>query len=139
MERKQDYMTKNDEYKPTAAEKRLLEVLINPDNVGSSVTELCNLANVSRNKYYEAMKKVEFATLVNNMTMELIKGKAASVLNASFKYALEKKGYQDRKLILTIAGIYVDKSQTEITGGIEVNNPFKNLTEEELRKLAKNE
>ena len=70
-------MTENDKYKPTPAEKKLLEVLLNAENVGKSVQELCNLAGVSRNKYYDAMKKQEFVDLVNKTTMELIKGKAA--------------------------------------------------------------
>ncbi len=50
-------MTKTNIYEPTVAEKKLLEVLINPEHLGKNVTELCNLANVSRNKYYDAMKK----------------------------------------------------------------------------------
>lgn len=66
---------KNDKYKPTPAEKKLLEVLLNAENVGKSVQELCNLAGVSRNKYYDAMKKQEFVDLVNKTTMDLIKGK----------------------------------------------------------------
>lgn len=128
--------TKENEYKPTAAEKKLLEVLINPDNLGKSVQELCSLAKIGKTKYYDAMGKSDFSALVNKTTMDLIKGKASDVLNASYKYALTEKGHQDRKMILTIAGLYVDKKETEISGGLEVNNPFAGLTEEELRKLA---
>lgn len=128
-------MTKNDKYKPTAAEKKLLEVLINPEHVGKSVQELCNLAKVSRNKYYDAMKKESFVALVNNITMDLIKGKAADVLNATYKYALTEKGHQDRKMILTIAGVYAEKTETKVTGEMNVNsNPLSELTTDELRK-----
>jgi hypothetical protein len=35
---------KQDKYKPTHSEKKLLEVLINPNNIGKSITERCNLA-----------------------------------------------------------------------------------------------
>ena len=68
--------------------------------------------------------------------MDLVTAKAGSVLNAAYKYAMKEKGFQDRKMILTIAGIYVDKTQTELSGGIKVSNPYEGLTEEELRKLA---
>ncbi|MFQ8932677.1 MAG: phBC6A51 family helix-turn-helix protein [Lactococcus lactis] len=129
-------MTKGNIYKPTTAEKKLLEVLINPENAGKTVTDICNLANVSRRKYYEAMGKEEFSNLVNETTMDLVTAKAGSVLNAAYKYAMKEKGFQDRKMILTIAGIYVDKAQTELSGGIKVSNPYEGLTEEELRKLA---
>lgn len=130
-------MTKTNIYKPTVAEKKLLEVLINPEHLGKNVTELCNLANVSRNKYYDAMKKEAFQELVKSTTLELVKAKIGDVLNATYIYSLGEKGHQDRKLLLTMAGLYADKQETEISGGLNVNNPFTELTTEELRKLAR--
>lgn len=127
-------MTKKDTYTPTTAEKKLLEVLINPQNVGKSVQDLCNLAGVSRNKYYDAMKKKPFVELVNTITMDLIKAKTSDVLNATYKFSLTERGHQDRKMLLTIAGIYVDKKETEISGGVNVNNPFTGLTTDEIRE-----
>ncbi|MDT2483152.1 phBC6A51 family helix-turn-helix protein [Enterococcus avium] len=115
-------MTEKDKYKPTAAEKRLLEVLINPDYLGKNVTELCNLAGISRNKYYDAMKKKNFQSLVADTTQDLIKGKIGDVLNATYKYSLTAKGHQDRKVLLTMAGLYVDKKETEISGGLDIVN-----------------
>lgn len=115
-------MTEKDKYKPTAAEKRLLEVLINPAYLGKSVTELCNLAEISRNKYYDAMKKKDFQSLVADTTQDLIKGKIGDVLNATYKYSLTAKGHQDRKVLLTMAGLYVDKKETEISGGLDIAN-----------------
>ena len=129
-------MTEKDKYKPTAAEKRLLEVLVNPDYLGKNVSELCNLAGISRNKYYDAMKKKDFQALVANTTQDLIKGKIGNVLNATYKYSLTAKGHQDRKVLLTMAGLYVDKKETELSGSVGVSNPYANLTEDELRKLA---
>lgn len=129
--------TKDDKYKLTAAEKKLFEVLVNPENTGKTVTELCNLARISRNKYYDAMKKDGFVSLVNETTMELIKGKASDVLNATYKFALKEKGHQDRKMLLTIAGIYVDKSV--VTGDLKISNPYAGLTTDELRKLARSD
>jgi len=132
-------MTKPNIYKPTTAEKKLLEVLINPEYVGSSVTDICNLAGVSRNKYYDAMAKDGFKKLVNDITLNLIKGKASDVLNATYKYALTEKGHQDRKLILTMAGLYTDKQETQIKGDVNIINPYYDLTTEELRALARSE
>lgn len=131
--------TKANEYKPTAAEKRLLEVLINPEHLGKPVMELCSLAKIGKTKYYQAMKKDDFVELVNEVTMDLIKGKAADVLNATYKYAMTAKGHQDRKMLLTIADIYRDKQETKMTGDINVNNPYEGLSTEELRKLARSE
>ena len=131
-------MTIEDKYKPTAAEKRLLEVLINPEYLGKNVSELCNLAGVSRNKYYDAMKKEQFQTLVGQTTKDLVKGKISDVLNATYKYSLTAKGHQDRKILLTMAGLYVDKHETELSGSVNTNL-FADLSEDELRKLARDD
>lgn len=133
-------MTKNDIYKPTAAEKKLLEVLINPENLGKNVTELCNLANVSRNKYYDAMKKQPFQELVKHTTLELVKAKIGDVLNATYIYALGEKGHQDRKVLLTMAGLYAEKTDTTIKADVTHHpNPYDELTADELRKLINSE
>ncbi|MEO1768281.1 phBC6A51 family helix-turn-helix protein [Candidatus Enterococcus ferrettii] len=130
-------VTKSDKYRPTAAEKKLLEVLINPEYVGDSITSICKAANVSRKKYYDAMGKEAFVNLVNETTMDLIKGKASDVLNATYKYALKEKGHQDRKLILTIAGIYTDKQEIEHSGGIDVRKQYEEMSDEDLEALVK--
>lgn len=109
-------LTKSNVYQPTNAEIRLLEVLVNPEFVGKTITHICEVAEISRFTYYEAMKKDGFVNLVNDTTMDLIKGKASDVLNAAYKYALKEKGHQDRKLLLTIAGIYSDKQEIEHSG-----------------------
>ncbi|GGP07302.1 phBC6A51 family helix-turn-helix protein [Oceanobacillus neutriphilus] len=120
-------MTKGDKYKPTAAEKKLLEVLINPEFVGLSVKNICNLAGVSRNKYYDAMKKPAFQELVKNTTLELVKGKIGNVLNATYAYALGEKGHQDRKILLTMAGLYVDKQDVNHSGSVDISSRAKEI------------
>lgn len=128
--------TKANEYRPTKAENRLLEALVNPDNMGKNVEEMCSVAEVAKNTYYKAMKKPDFVKLVNETTLELIKGKVSDVLNASYTFALTEKGFQDRKILLQMAGLLVEKTETTVNGNLNVNNPFSDLSVEELRKLA---
>lgn len=129
-------VTKPNEYRPTKAEKRLLEALVNPENMRINVEDLCAVAKISKNTYYAAMKKPGFVKLVNETTLELVKGKVSDVLNASYRYALTDKGFQDRKILLQMAGLLVEKSETTVNGNLNINNPYEGLTEEELRKLA---
>ena len=82
------------------------------------------------------MKKPEFVKLVNETTLELVKGKVSDVLNASYLYALTEKGFQDRKILLQMAGLLVEKSETTVNGNLNINNPYEDLSTEELRKLA---
>lgn len=129
-------MTKDNTYKPTVAEKRLLEVLLNPENLGKSVTELCNLAEVSRNKYYDAMKKDEFAELVSETSQKLVMAKIGDVVNATYKYALAERGHQDRKMLLTMAGIHVERTEATVNANVKhQNSAYDELTAEELRRL----
>ena len=74
--------------------------------------------------------------LVNETTLDLIKGKVSDVLNASYTFALTEKGFQDRKILLQMAGLLVEKTETTVNGNLNVNNPFSDLSVEELRKLA---
>lgn len=130
-------MTKTDKYNLTAAGKKLFQVLINPEYLGKNVEELCQIADVSRDTYYRLMKDGHFSDLVSETSKELVMAKMGDVLNATYIYALGEKGHSDRKLLLTMAGLYTDKQ--EISGGINVNNPFEGLTTEELRKIARSD
>ena len=119
--------TKSDIYKPTAAEKRLLEALVNPNSVGLPVQDLCNLANISRNTYYKTMRNPDFVKLVNETTLELIKGKVSDVLNASYTFALTEKGFQDRKILLQMSGLLVEKTETTINGSLDISESAKEI------------
>ena len=52
--------TNSDKYKPTAVEEKLIEVLLNPNCLGKSITEICEMAGVSRKSYYVSIKKDGF-------------------------------------------------------------------------------
>lgn len=119
--------TKVNEYRPTKAETRLLETLINPENVGKNVEQMCSVSNVAKNTYYKAMKKPDFVKLVNDTTLDLIKGKVGDILNASYLYALTEKGFQDRKILLQMAGLLVEKTETTINGSLDISDSAKEI------------
>jgi len=112
-------LTKGYGYKPTKAEQKLLEVLLNPNSIGKSVTAMCREAGVSTKVYYTGVKKEGFNDLVRDVSIELIKGKIAHVINATYENALEPKGFQDRKMILAMANAYTDKVEHE--GSFEID------------------
>lgn len=113
-------MTKTNKWSLTPARERLLETLVNPEHLGKNVTELCNLAAISRNSYYKFMDEPEFVEMINKTSLDMVKTKIGDVVNATYKYALGEKGHQDRKLLLTIAGLYADKSEVENTGDLGI-------------------
>lgn len=113
-------MTKSDKYQFTKAGRKLFEVLVNPEYVGKNVDELCQIADVSRDTYYRLMKDERYKEEVAETSRQLVMAKIGDVLNASYKYALEERGHQDRKMLLQMAGIHSDKQETTLSGGLGI-------------------
>lgn len=119
---KQNSLTTVDEYTITPAMARLLEVLLNPDNVGKSITDKCELANISREYYYQMQRKPDFQQLINKSCLDMIKTKVGDILAASLKSACNDgyKGHADRKMLLSMTGLYKDEPTI-------VNNNIQNI------------
>lgn len=127
-----DNNTKKNKYSPTAGEVKLLEVLLDPNSLGMSVVNICKKAKISRTVYYDALKKDGFTELIENASMELLKGKVSHLFNATYNSAISEKGYQDRKLLFTMLGIYADKQEVEHSGGVSIKSEI-------IEKYLKNE
>lgn len=115
-------MTKSDIYTMTAAGKKLFQVLIDPQHLGKNVDELCRIADVSRDTYYRLMKDDRFTQEVTNTSKQLVMAKIGDVINATYENAIGERGHQDRKMLLTMAGLYTDKQEIDSKGelGIKV-------------------
>ena len=109
--------TEDNKFIPTPAQKKLLEVLLNPEYYDKSVTDICGMAKVDRTVYYDAIKKPEFVDFYNKALVEIMKGKVDDVLKATYKFATtNSKCYQDRKVLLEMAKVYEEKTKQEISG-----------------------
>lgn len=104
---KHNYLTENDEYSPTPAELRILEVCLNPEHAGVSITERCQLADVSRETWYKSFRKPEFNELVNKTSLDLIRDGLGDALAALKKSAANPspKANPDRRLLFELAGV----------------------------------
>jgi len=108
------------EYQLTEKEKILLTVLLNPEYRTKSVTDMCKIANCTRTTYYESFSKPGFKAIYEEKTKEIVKQSIGPVVNAFVREAL-RGSFQHGKVILEMAGLYSDKQQIEVTGGIDVN------------------
>ncbi len=97
-------------YQPTDKEKRLLEVLLNPQHMYASVLEICSKAKVNRSAYYRAFKKPGFASLYTQESIALTRKASAPVVNACIKFAVRGSAPHAR-IILTMAGVYSEKKE----------------------------
>jgi len=143
MEKEQSFDKQNStEYKPTPAECKLLEVLLDPANRNKSKTEICSIAGIERGTYYNAFKKPEFKALIKKTALELTTEYILPVIHAFAKFA-QTGSYQHGEALLEMADIYKKTTRQEHTGPdggpIEtITNDLSHLSDQELDvELAK--
>jgi len=100
-------VTEVDDYSPTPAELRILEVSLNPETAGLNITEKCQLANVSRETWYKSFRKPDFKKLVNKTSLDLVQDGLADAVAALKKAASNPspKANPDRRLLFELAGV----------------------------------
>jgi hypothetical protein len=102
-------------YEPTKKEQSLLAVLLNPANRLKTVTEVCQLAECSREFYYNTFHKPGFVEYYRRTLMDLVKREVGQVVNTFLKEA-KRGSYQHGKVILEMADMYTEKVRQEHTG-----------------------
>lgn len=108
---------KNNErlYIPTSAERKLLLAMTDENNRTLTVADLCAVAGVDRQTYYNALKRPGFAALVREFTVGLFLGSAAQVAASVIKQATRGE-FKQQELVLKQAGIIRDNP------GVSVGN-----------------
>ena len=118
--------TNTDIYIMTAGETKLIQAMLNPENIGISVVDLCKAANTSRDTFYTAMKKPEFVKLYQETSLSMIKHETYSLIKAGIREA-KRGSFQHWKVLLEMAGLYSEKQNVQV-----------NMTFEQLLKNALN-
>lgn len=91
-------------YQPTAAEKKLLAVLSDPNNLTLNKTEICKLAGVTRPIYYNAIKKPGFRQHLREEALDLITGDILPVVNQIISEA-KAGSYRHQQMLVQIWGL----------------------------------
>ena len=132
--------TVTNKYEPTPCEEKLLQVLANPENIGKNVTDICQIAGISRDVYYKAYKKEGFVEYQQEMCRDLVKQSLLPVVNAFTKEAL-KGSYNHGKIILEMANLYTERKEVraEVKSEVKASNEVqvKLAEDEEGRELLK--
>jgi hypothetical protein len=88
---------------------------MNPDNLYKSITEICRIADIARDTYYEAFKDQSFLTVYNDVSKQIIQSAVMPTINA-FKKQAARGSYQHGKVLLEMAGLYKENSKVELSG-----------------------
>jgi len=102
-------------WRPTKAQERLLEIVLDPSNRMKSVKEICDLADVSRQTYYDAYRDENFVEYALLEAKKVAARYAVQVMGA-FVNEAKRGSYQHGLVILDMAGMYAPKQRTELTG-----------------------
>lgn len=121
---------------PTPAEQKVIEQLVNPENLGKPIVKICEQAGVCTHVYYDALKKDGFYEFLNKTIIECIKSRIGDVLNACFKYATNNaKNTADRRMLLEMAGMYKETKVVENKNTDNLNDYSEDDLKEALNKL----
>lgn len=133
-------ITQNNKFCPTPSEDKLLVELVNPNNFGDSITDICNKAVVSRNVFYDMRVKEGFWDFYIKLKMDMIKDKVGDLYDATFNFATKNaKNHSDRKLLFEMLKLYKDESTLNIKKDNNLGDMSEAEIEQELAKLKEEE
>ncbi len=121
-------------YEPTVKEAAILEVLLNPEHRMKSVTDICKLAQCSRNVYYTAFSKPEFRAAYEEKVKDLVKQAIGPIVNTFIKEA-KRGNFQHGKVLLEMAGLYNEKSTVEVSGEVNIQEMTREQRQARLFEL----
>lgn len=121
-------------------EIKILKGLMDPEiQELSSDVEKCKKMNVSRSKFYSALRDPRFLKIFNEQSMAILRAEAIPILQSTTKFAKERpSAFQDRKMIFQMLG-FLNPDGVDVNINLEQKevNPFEGLSLQELQALAK--
>ena len=101
-------LAENSAYLPTKAEERLLAAKLDPTNRLKTVVDLCKVAKIDPQTYYNAFRKQGFRQFYREAVIDVFRRDAAEVAHAMVKEA-KHGNFQHGKLSLEMADIYTEE------------------------------
>ncbi len=100
----------------TRKQLAVLDVLMDPDNAQKSDTEMSDIAGVSRTTFYRVRMLPEVDAERRRLCKALIQSRVAPIIDRSIKVAMSegRDGFQDRRLLLSMSGDYVERQQHDV-------------------------
>lgn len=110
-------------YVPTLKEQDLLNVLLDPFHRMSSITKICQIANVSRQTYHTMFRKPEFQLFYRQALLETVKQYGGQLINIGIREA-RKGSFPHWKVLMEMGGFHNDKRVTEHEGEVTMKVSF---------------
>lgn len=103
----------------TRAERAVLRVLIDPTYHEATNAEKIQAAGVSEAQFYRIVRKPQFREQEKAAFFDLIQTRLGPIIEAAMKTAsMEgRDGFNDRKMLLEMGGMYTPKSGLDLTSG----------------------
>ena len=101
----------------TRKEEAVLRVIMNPDHADKTNQERADTAGVSLRHWYQILADPFIKRRQREAVQDMICTSVAPMLKQSLRVAVEEKrdGFNDRKLLLSMGGFYVERQQIDHT------------------------
>ena len=106
--------------------KKINEYFTNIEEEKITITGLCLTLGIHKDTFYEYAKNEDYKDIINE---------ARTMVENSYELTLRKYGRTGDIFALKNFG-WKDKTEIETNQNIKVDNPYKELSTEELKKLA---
>lgn len=106
-------------YVPTPAEEKLLKVLLDPDSLGMTITDICAKAGVDRNTYYRAFDKPGFKAYQRDRAQNLLAQALLPTIHA-FQKEAKKGSFPHGKIMLEMHDLYTEKKELDVKAEVKL-------------------
>lgn len=126
----QEYNINAEMMKLTPKQRVLIEALVNPENRCRSISTICKDIGIDRKTYYKVIDKEEFRNLYERLSKNLVKDSIGLIIN-TFVSKAQDGSFQHGKVILEMAGIYNEKQDISISGGLTFEGGLRKLMDDD--------
>jgi hypothetical protein len=106
----------------TPGQKRVLRVLLDPDNHAKTDVERAQLARISQASWHRITADPTFAAIERQAVQAAVRASVGAIVHKSIEVATTcgRDGTADRWKLLEMSGHYTPRQQVENTGGVVV-------------------
>lgn len=115
----------------TEKERALLDVLLDPEMANSTHVERFEAAGLSKQGYYDILKRPHFRALVSKMLYDTIYHESLPMMHAALK-AAKSGSFAHFKLLMEMGGLHTDASKVVHEGAVEHIVTFSTKEPDEL-------
>lgn len=106
-------------FRLSRCERRVLAVISDPMQAEATVEQKAKQCGMTERRFYQIMRDPRFVRYWRGQVANVVQSRALRYIEAADQLAAKptRDGFNDRRMLLEMAGHYVPRQQTDITSG----------------------